>query len=123
MIPVLDLQNLMMNFGGLVVTNDVSLRLASGARHALIGPNGAGKTTLVNLITGHLRPKSGRVLLDGMDVTHLPPHRRAQRGLVRNFQITSLFPSFSAYENIALAVSERLGLGLTVRTMRGFPSA
>ena len=116
----LALDGLMMRFGGLVVTNDVSLTLEPGARHALIGPNGAGKTTLVNLITGRLRPRAGTVRLGGQDVTSLPQHRRTRLGLVRNFQVTNLFPSFSAYENIALAVAERAGRGLSLRSRRGF---
>ena len=111
-----------MRFGGLVVTNGVSLALAPGARHALIGPNGAGKTTLVNLITGRLRPRSGTVRLAGRDVTALPQHQRTRLGLVRNFQLTNLFPSFSAFENVALAVAERDGHGLSLRSRRGFAS-
>ncbi len=108
-----------MGFGGLQVTRDVSLQLQSGARHALIGPNGAGKTTLVNLVTGRLRPRSGRVLLDGRDVTGLPVHRRARLGLVRNFQVTNLFASFTAFENIALAVAERHRRGMSLSSGYG----
>jgi branched-chain amino acid transport system ATP-binding protein len=118
----LALDHLMMRFGGLVVTNDVSLTLQPGARHALIGPNGAGKTTLVNLVTGRLRPRAGTVRLAGQDVTGLPQHRRIRLGLVRNFQVTNLFPSFSAFENIALAVTEREGRGLSLRSRQGFAS-
>lgn len=117
----LELVNLTMQFGGLVVTNDVSLSLEKGARHALIGPNGAGKTTLINLITGRLTPRKGRVLLAGMDVVGLPQHRRTRMGLVRNFQVTNLFSSFSALENIALAILEREGLGLSLARCHGFP--
>ncbi len=120
--PVLELSNLHMSFGGLVVTNDVSLSLAIGARHALIGPNGAGKTTLVDQITGRLRPLRGTIRLAGIDVTRLPQHRRTRLGLARNFQVTNLFSSFSAFENIALAVAEREGRGLSLASMRGFPS-
>lgn len=122
MSEALRLDNLTMRFGGLVVTNDVSLALETGARHALIGPNGAGKTTLVNIVTGRLRPKSGAVLLEGTDVTHLPQHRRTRLGLVRNFQVTNLFASFSALENIALAITEREGRGLSLGSRRGFPA-
>jgi branched-chain amino acid transport system ATP-binding protein len=123
MTAALQLDGLQMRFGGLQVTRDVSLVLQDGARHALIGPNGAGKTTLVNLITGRLRPRAGTVRLGGRDVTRLPPHRRARLGLIRNFQITSLFPGFSAFENIALAMAEREGRGLALRPAWGFPSA
>ncbi len=122
MTPALQLSNLTMRFGGLAVTNDVSLTLAPGARHALIGPNGAGKTTLVNLVTGRLRPLGGTVHLAGRDVTALPQHRRTRLGLVRNFQVTNLFASFSALENVALAVAEREGAGLSLRSRRGFAS-
>lgn len=122
MSEALRLENLTMRFGGLVVTNDVSLNLEAGARHALIGPNGAGKTTLVNIVTGRLRPKSGAVLLDGRDVTNLPQHRRTRLGLVRNFQVTNLFPSFSALENVALAIAERESRGLSLGSRRGFPA-
>ena len=118
----LELRRLVMRFGGLVVTNDVSLALAPGARHALIGPNGAGKTTLVNQVTGRLRPVSGTVHLAGQDVTALSQHRRTRLGLVRNFQVTNLFLTFSAWENIALAVAERDRRGLSLRSRRGFPA-
>lgn len=122
MTAALELNGLTMRFGGLVVTDGVCLALEPGARHALIGPNGAGKTTLVNLVTGRLRPHSGTVRLAGQDVTALAPHRRTRLGLVRNFQVTNLFPSFSALENIALAVGEREGAGLSLRSRRGFAS-
>jgi len=122
MTAALAMENLVMRFGGLVVTNGVSLSLEPGARHALIGPNGAGKTTLVNLVTGRLRPRSGTIHLAGQDVTALPQHRRTRLGLVRNFQVTNLFASFSALENIALGIAERDGHGLSLRSRRGFAS-
>ena len=98
-------------FGGLLVTDDVSLTLEPGARHALIGPNGAGKTTLVNLLTGVLRPSEGAVVLAGEDVTQLPQHARVRRGLARTFQINQLFPEFSPAEALAAAIAEREGRG------------
>ncbi|MFE0754497.1 ABC transporter ATP-binding protein [Inquilinus sp. NPDC058860] len=98
-------------FGGLVATNDVSLSIAVGARHALIGPNGAGKTTFVNLLTGVLAPSGGRVLLGGEDITRLKPHLRVRRGLARTFQINQLFPEITPLDTIGLAVAERLGRG------------
>lgn len=122
MTAALTIENLVMRFGGLVVTDGVSLSLQPGARHALIGPNGAGKTTLVNLVTGRLRPRSGTIRLAGQDITALPQHRRTRLGLVRNFQVTNLFASFSALENIALAIAERDGRGLSLRSRRGFAS-
>jgi branched-chain amino acid transport system ATP-binding protein len=98
-------------FGGLVATNDVSLKIEKGARHALIGPNGAGKTTLINLLTGVLRPTSGRILLESRDITTFKPHARVKLGIARTFQINQLFPDLTPLETIGLAVSERHGSG------------
>ena len=109
--PVLETVSLVRRFGGLVATNDVSLALAPGARHALIGPNGAGKTTFVNLLTGVLKPTSGTISLGAEDVTDLSVHARVRRGLVRTFQINQLFPALTPAETVALAVAERRGLG------------
>ncbi|HET9046969.1 MAG TPA: ABC transporter ATP-binding protein [Casimicrobiaceae bacterium] len=99
------------SFGGLKAMNDVSFRLAAGARHALIGPNGAGKTTFVNLLTGAFAPTAGRVLLEGADVTALSMDRRVRRGLCRTFQINQLFGAMTPGETLGLAVSERRGRG------------
>jgi ABC-type branched-subunit amino acid transport system ATPase component len=107
---VLQTQNLVKKFGGFVVTNDVSLKVEAGARHALIGPNGAGKTTLINLLTGFLEPTSGTVLLQGKAVTNLAQHQRVKRGLARTFQINRLFSELTVLESVVLAVNERLGL-------------
>lgn len=111
MTAALETMGLRKNFGALAATRDVSLRVEAGARHALIGPNGAGKTTLINLLTGVLRPDAGRVLLDGADVTTIAPHARARRGMTRTFQINQLFAELTTLETVALAVSERRGLG------------
>src|SRR3954451_5406655 len=91
--PVLTTKGVDKRFGSLVVANDIGLSLPKGARYALIGPNGAGKTTLINLLTGMLVPDSGRVLLGGEDITNVPPAARVKRGLVRTFQINTLFPN------------------------------
>ena len=107
----LQTKNLLKKFGGFVATNDVSLNVLPGARHALIGPNGAGKTTLINLLTGFLEPTAGSVILKGNDVTHLSQHQRVKRGLARTFQINRLFAEMTVLESVTLAVSERLGLG------------
>jgi branched-chain amino acid transport system ATP-binding protein len=107
--PVLRTDNLRKNFGGLVVTDGVSLDIHAGELHAVIGPNGAGKTTLINQISGMLDPSDGRIFLNGEDITALPPNARATRGLARSFQITSVLPRFSALENVALAVQARSG--------------
>ncbi|UGV25885.1 ABC transporter ATP-binding protein [Rhodopseudomonas boonkerdii] len=107
----LETANLEKSFGGLRVTRDLSLKIAAGARHALIGPNGAGKTTVINLLTGVLKPNSGRILLQGADITELPVHKRVLRGLSRTFQINQLYPDLTPRETVGLAVSERLGHG------------
>ncbi len=111
MSAALETVRLSKSFGALAATRDVSLRIETGARHALIGPNGAGKTTLINLLTGMLRPDGGRILLDGSDVTAMAPHGRARRGMTRTFQINQLFAELTPLETVALAVSERRGLG------------
>ena len=108
---VLETRNLVKKFGGFVVTDDVSLSIEQGARHALIGPNGAGKTTLINLLTGFLEPTSGSVMLDGRDVTSMAQHERCRQGLVRTFQINQLFSEMTVLESVTMAVSERMGLG------------
>ncbi len=111
MTAALETRGLAKRFGGLVATRDVSFTLEQGARHALIGPNGAGKTTFVNLLTGVLAASGGRVFLAGQDITQLSAEARVRRGLVRTFQINQLFADLTPLETLALAVSERLGLG------------
>jgi ABC-type branched-subunit amino acid transport system ATPase component len=101
--------SLVKRFGGFVATDDVSLSIAAGSRHALIGPNGAGKTTLINLLTGFLEPSAGQVLLEGRDVTRLPQHERVKRGLARTFQINRLFPDMTVLESVLLPILERRG--------------
>ena len=105
----LETQGLCKSFGALPVASDINFRLVPGARHALIGPNGAGKTSFVNLVTGALKPSSGRILLDGQDITHLSQAARVKRGLVRTFQISALFRRLSLIENVTLAIAEREG--------------
>ncbi len=95
------------SFGSLVVAADVNIDLPRGVRYALIGPNGAGKTTLINLMTGMLRPDAGRIFLGADDITAQPPEQRVRLGLVRTFQINSLFPHLTALESVTLAVCER----------------
>src|SRR6266404_2081828 len=107
----LETKGLEKHFGGLRVTRDLSLQIEAGARHALIGPNGAGKTTVINLLTGVLKPDSGRILLEGNDITNLPVHTRVLRGLSRTFQINQLYADLTPLETIGLAVSERMGRG------------
>jgi branched-chain amino acid transport system ATP-binding protein len=107
--PLLQLQNLTKNYGALRVTDDVTFDVKPDELHAIIGPNGAGKTTLIHQISGHAKPDSGRIIFDGIDMVPLPMAARAQRGLVRSFQITSILPRFSALENVAIAAQARDG--------------
>ena len=97
------------SFGSLVVAKDVTIEVPPGERYALIGPNGAGKTTLINLITGMLAPDRGEIFLGRDEITALAPAERVRRGLVRTFQINTLFPNLNALEAVTLAVCERRG--------------
>ena len=101
--PALSLAHVSRHFGGLKAVDEVNLTVQPGERRALIGPNGAGKTTLFNVISGELSASSGRVELFGSDVTKLPPHQRAARGIARTFQITKLFPNLTVMDNVLLA--------------------
>jgi ABC-type branched-subunit amino acid transport system ATPase component len=106
---VLSTRGLNKSFGSLVVASDIEISLPRGVRYALIGPNGAGKTTLINLMTGILRPDGGQILLGDQDITRLEPQQRVKRGLVRTYQINTLFPDLNALESVTLAVCERRG--------------
>jgi branched-chain amino acid transport system ATP-binding protein len=107
--PILRLEGLNKSFGSLLVTDNVSLEVMPGELHALIGPNGAGKTSLINQISGFINPDQGRIFFAGKDITGLPPHERALRGLARSFQITSILPGFTVLDNVALAAQARDG--------------
>ncbi len=91
------------SFGGIHAVNDVSLEIPRGTLHAIIGPNGSGKTTLFNLITGHTRPSSGRVEFDGHDITGMAYAKVARRGLAKSYQITTVFPLLTVFENVRIA--------------------
>jgi ABC-type branched-subunit amino acid transport system ATPase component len=106
---MLEVAHLRKAFGSLVVTDDVSLSLAAGAREAVIGPNGAGKTTLFNLLSGELRPDAGTIRLLGRDITGLSPDRRVMAGLARSFQRNNLFLGMTVAESLATAVALRNG--------------
>lgn len=108
---VLEARDLTVSFGELNAVQAVNLALRHGERHALIGPNGAGKTTLINMLTGALAPDRGTVLLDGRDVTRLGLAARTRRGLVRTFQVSSLFPDLTPQLSLVLAICEREGVG------------
>jgi branched-chain amino acid transport system ATP-binding protein len=113
---LLDVRGLEKRFGGVVATDRVDLVVGAGEVHALIGPNGAGKTTLVAQLAGQLASDRGRIVFDGADITTLPAHARARRGLMRSFQITRLFRSANAVENVALAVQAVSGTSLRAWT-------
>jgi branched-chain amino acid transport system ATP-binding protein len=102
--PALVADHLCRRFRGITAVGDVSMRIADGARFGIIGPNGAGKTTLFNLLSGELRPTSGRVALFGRDITRLRPYHRVALGLGRTFQITRVFGDLTVLENLTLAL-------------------
>ena len=102
-VPLLQAEGLTKRYGGLVANDAVTLTLLPGEVRGLIGPNGAGKTTFVNLLTGFEAPDAGRIGLDGRDLTGLPAHQIAARGLVRTFQVARVFPNMSVRENLLLA--------------------
>ena len=110
----LSTDNLCKNFGALRVAIDVNFTLPQGCRHALIGPNGSGKTTLINLIGGALAPTSGKILLDGQDITGLSADQRVLRGLTRTFQINTLFPRLTPIEAVTMGVCQRRGYGASL---------
>jgi branched-chain amino acid transport system ATP-binding protein len=108
-VSVLELQEVGRRYGELRAVDGVTLAVDAGSRHAVIGPNGAGKSTLFHLISGTVRPTSGRVRFAGVDVTRWRPHRRTRLGMGRTFQHSSLFDGLTAYENVAIAVQRKLG--------------
>ena len=97
---LLNIQNLGMRFGGLLALEDFNLQVPEGALYGLIGPNGAGKTTVFNLISGFLKPSSGRISLNGAEITRLPPHRITYLGVARTFQNIRLFQELSVLDNV-----------------------
>lgn len=106
---LLQVEHLSKRFGGVIASDDITLDVHKGELHAIIGPNGAGKTTLIGQLAGEIAPDAGRMRFEGRDVTALPTYLRSQLGLARSFQITSLFPDFTALDNVALAVQAHAG--------------
>lgn len=100
------------SFGGLRAVDGVDFDLRTGEIHALIGPNGAGKTTFVGLLSGRIAPDQGTITLAGQDITRLPAHLRVRKGIAYTFQITSIYPGLSVFDNVALAVQARGGRDL-----------
>ncbi len=108
MTALVETRALTRHFGGLKAVESVDFRLDKGEIRAIIGPNGAGKTTFVSLICGRIAPSSGAIVFEGRDITALPAHRRVRAGIAYTFQITSIFPRLTVFDNVALSVQRRL---------------
>ena len=108
---MLEVRGLSKSFGGFRAVSDVDLAVAEGEIAAVIGPNGAGKSTLFNLMTGHLQPTAGRVLVNGRDVTGVAPYKICGMGLGRSFQRTNIFPKLTVLENVRAALLAHRGQG------------
>ena len=106
---ILETRGLTKEFKGFVAVDNVNLQVKRGSIHALIGPNGAGKTTCFNLLTQFLRPSRGSILFRGDDITHERPEKIARRGVVRSFQISSVFPNLTVLENVRIALQRATG--------------
>ena len=106
---MIKVENLHMHFGGIKAVNGTSIEIAKGSITGLIGPNGAGKTTLFNVIAGHYRPTSGKVILDGEDITGLTPHELFGKGLLRTFQIAHEFSTLTVRENLMMVPGAQSG--------------
>ena len=106
---LLEIDGLTKRFGGVVAADGISLMLPAGELHAIIGPNGAGKSTLIGQLTGEVTPDGGRICFDRQDITNVPVYRRSQLGLARSFQVTTLFPDFTALDNVVLSVQAHSG--------------
>ena len=121
--PILEVANLEKRYGGIVAVNDVSFSVREGEALGLIGPNGAGKTTIFDMISGYQMPDGGRITYDGVDVTHLPPHERAQRKLIRRFQDARLFPSLTVFETLLMALEHQLEVKSAILNAMALPQA
>ena len=109
---LLSVEALSLAFGGLTALSEVSLEVGEGEIFSLIGPNGAGKTTVFNVLTGLYAPLAGRAMLDGQDLTRMPPHRIARAGVARTFQNTEVFRALSALDNVLVGEHARLRAGV-----------
>jgi len=106
---MLEVKGLFKSFGALRASDGIDFHVAEGETHAVIGPNGAGKTTFISQLAGNLRPDAGRIRFAGEDITALSAPKRSRKGLARSFQITSVYPEFTALQNVALAVQAHSG--------------
>ncbi len=113
---VLKTENLGISFGALKAVHDVSLEIEKGKLTTILGPNGAGKTTFFNLVSGLLKPTTGKIYFKGTDVTHLSPIKRVEAGMGRSFQLTNVFPTLTTYENIRLAAQSHQKVGYKIFT-------
>ncbi|MGB7432007.1 MAG: ABC transporter ATP-binding protein [Ahrensia sp.] len=109
---MIEVQSVSKNFGGVLAVNNASISIAKGTITGLIGPNGAGKTTLFNIIAGNINPSSGKILLDGDDVTGLAPHELFEKGLLRTFQLAHEFSSLTVLENLMMVPGNQSGESL-----------
>ena len=105
--PLLECRRLVRRFGALVAVDEVDLAVEPGEIRAVIGPNGAGKSTVFNLITSVLKPSAGRIMFAGEDITAMPVHRVAQKGIARTFQLCHVFPALTVRENVRVAAQAR----------------
>jgi branched-chain amino acid transport system ATP-binding protein len=106
-VSVLRTEGLSIRFGGLTALDNVNFEIQRGEIRAIIGPNGAGKSTFFNCLTGVLRPTAGRILLNGENITGLPPNRISQKGIARSYQITNILPNATTLENVRIACQSR----------------
>ena len=121
MTPALSIRDLRKSFGATAIIKGVTIDVAAGERHAVIGPNGAGKSTFFHLVSGRYAPDGGQILLHGQDITGLPSHLISRRGLSRSFQVTSLFPRMTVFENLRNAAMRSQGAGHTFwRAVTGY---
>ena len=104
---MLRVESAVRSFGGFRAVSGANLEVDAGEIVAVIGPNGAGKTTLFHLITGHMKPDSGRILFKGREISGLPPHVICRRGISRSFQVVNIFPRLTVFENVQIAVLSR----------------
>jgi branched-chain amino acid transport system ATP-binding protein len=110
---MIEVRSVSKQFGGVRAVDDASIKIEEGSITGLIGPNGAGKTTLFNIIAGNIRPTNGQILLDGDDVTGLPPHMLFKKGLLRTFQLAHEFSTLTVIENLMMVPDDQLGESLT----------
>jgi len=120
MVPLLELHNVIKNFGGLRAINNLSLTLEQGEVVGLIGPNGSGKTTLFNLITGFVKMDSGKIVFNGKDITGYPPYKIVAQGIGRTWQLVNPFPNYTTFDNVKISclVKGRQAENMTKRVIK-----